>query len=1391
MFNEEFSGKSKNSYYIGVDIGTDSVGYAVTDRDYSLCRFKGEPMTGATLFDKANQCADRRSHRTSRRRYDRRQMRVDLIQELFCTEMAKVDPNFFIQMNESYLWQCDKSAETLVGCEWLDREYNRRFPTVHHLMMELINEEKRNTDIRHLYLAMAWLVAHRGHFLSDISCDKISELYDIKPLYSAFIGWFYENGYSAPWECDADALMAVMSRRCGVRAKETELKKLIYGGKKPVDDENCPLYQEAIIKLFAGGSIEIKKTLKWEEYRGAEGSICLDDAEKLETVLAELGDDGEVIRLMSQVYDCAALSKMLSGHTYISETKIEQYDTHKADLRELKRLVKKYCSDNEYKEFFTSETGAYSAYSAYFKFSEKKKGKKIAREDFYKGVKKLIAKIKGRIGEGDDADLLIADGVLSRIDAGTYMPKQVNPDNRLIPYQLYYAELDAILSNAEKRFAFLSERDSDGLSVSDKIRSVFTFRIPYFVGPLKKSPGNKHAWIERRPEGRILPWNFEEMVNLDASENGFIKRMTNKCTYLPGENVLPKQSLLYCKFTVLNEINNIRIDGDPISVDLKQQIFRELFEKEKKVTKKKLIDFLVSVKEIAKGEEARISGLGDEIKSSYKPYIDFRRLISAGILTADDVDCIIERITCTEDTARLKKWLLKWSKENGKNLSDDDIKYISQRKYTDFGRLSRKLLNGIEAICEKTGEVGTVMHFMWNTNDNLMQIIDGQKYGFGAQISEISREYFSGHPTTLAERLDELGISNAVKRPVMRTLDIIADVVKAEKCPPEKIFVEMTRGDDKRIDSDKLSRSKRLREFYSKIDSEDTARLLKELDAMGDEVDRRLQSEKLFLYFCQMGKCAYCGRTLDISAIGTNEYNVDHIWPRAYIKDDSVLNNKVLVHSEENGRKTDTYPIESDIRSKMCGFWEKLRDAKLISEEKFRRLTRDYAFSSDERLGFINRQIVETGQSTKAVTELLQEFYPETEIVFVKAGNVSEFRHEYGEICNYALFDRTLTDAEKKSKCLVKSRTASDIHHAYDAYLNIVVGNLFYEKFTRKFYLDALNDYSPKMHMLFGRKCVIDGNVIWDPEKHLPIVDRTMANVHIHLTKYQTRKKGRLFKQQPQPAGSSDSLVPLKKGLDTAKYGGYTEATVSFCVLARYRIKKKYELTIVPVELLVADKYLSDQGYAEEHIRKKLPANAEDISLPLGNRIIKVNTVFSLDGFEACVSGTSDVGRRILMRSLMTPRYTAEQIAYIKNLDNISEKRKKNPEYVIDETFSGISREKNIALFVDLVNMMNGSVYSKQPGSKLSVTIDKREEFEALSLDGQYECLKNMILFLKTNRFGTCDMTSLSGGCRAEGVVRLSASLSNWKKNYSDVRIIDRSSSGLFEHRTGNLLDLI
>lgn len=31
-------------FYIGLDMGTDSVGWAVADEDYNLCKFKGKAM---------------------------------------------------------------------------------------------------------------------------------------------------------------------------------------------------------------------------------------------------------------------------------------------------------------------------------------------------------------------------------------------------------------------------------------------------------------------------------------------------------------------------------------------------------------------------------------------------------------------------------------------------------------------------------------------------------------------------------------------------------------------------------------------------------------------------------------------------------------------------------------------------------------------------------------------------------------------------------------------------------------------------------------------------------------------------------------------------------------------------------------------------------------------------------------------------------------------------------------------------------------------------------------------------------------------------------------------------------------------------------------------------
>lgn len=104
------------------------------------------------------------------------------------------------------------------------------------------------------------------------------------------------------------------------------------------------------------------------------------------------------------------------------------------------------------------------------------------------------------------------------------------------------------------------------------------------------------------------------------------------------------------------------------------------------------------------------------------------------------------------------------------------------------------------------------------------------------------------------------------------------------------------------------------------------------------------------------------------------------------------------------------------------------RDPKNPTDKiKYERLTRSTPFTEDELAGFIERQLVETRQSTKAVATLLKEMFPDSKIVYVKAGQVSKFRHDFD---------------------MLKCREINDLHHAKDAYLNVVVGNVHDVKFT-------------------------------------------------------------------------------------------------------------------------------------------------------------------------------------------------------------------------------------------------------------------------------------------------------------------------------------------------------
>lgn len=168
-------GSYEGAYYIGFDIGTDSVGYAVTDEQYHILDFRRRAMWGSRLFEAANTAESRRVMRTNRRRLQRRKWRIELLQELFAEEICKVDSGFYQRMKDSRLWPEDKSERQIYSLfhdeTYTDVDFYKDYPTIYHLRKALITD-KRPFDVRLVYLALHHLIKHRGHFLFSGSVEN-------------------------------------------------------------------------------------------------------------------------------------------------------------------------------------------------------------------------------------------------------------------------------------------------------------------------------------------------------------------------------------------------------------------------------------------------------------------------------------------------------------------------------------------------------------------------------------------------------------------------------------------------------------------------------------------------------------------------------------------------------------------------------------------------------------------------------------------------------------------------------------------------------------------------------------------------------------------------------------------------------------------------------------------------------------------------------------------------------------------------------------------------------------------------------------------------------------------------------------------------------------------
>ena len=1346
-------------YYLGLDIGTNSVGWAVTDPSYRLERFHKKDMWGIRLFEQADTAADRRTKRTNRRRLQRRHQRIQLLQELFAEEMAKVDDTFFLRLNESKLHLEDKSVQEkyplFIEKGYTDIDFYQEYPTIYHLRKDLMESDQPH-DIRLVYLAIHHLLKYRGHFLIDGSLNSAKSFSTVfeQMMRSVQDGLKIDFTVSHP-----ERVEEILRNRTMARSSKSKLleKEFIVD---PGEDD--PKILKTVVKqictFIAGNKGDLKKVFREDldelEKTGFKFSDPGFDEEILPDLENKIPDLLNVVQAMKAVYDWSVLVDILDGEEYLSFAKVKQFDEHKHNLHQLRQVMKKYCEKKTWVDFFDDPTGKsnYAAYIGHVKKNGKKYSvKRCSEEDFYKNLKGILGNISP-----NEEDTILINELKEKADAQILLPLQRSKDNGVVPHQVHQIELQMILERAETYLPFLKQRDDRGISVLEKILKIFEFRIPYYVGPLsdRHVENGANAWIVRKEAGRIYPWNYEEKIDLEKSNEAFIRRMTNKCTYLLGEDVLPKNSLLYQKFMVLNELNNLKIRGKGISVALKQQIYEDLFCSHTKVTGKKLLTYLRAHEDSELSSED-LSGFDQNFKASLSAQLDFEKQIFKEDFKKDSVKKIAEDIirwkTIYGDDNRMVQNMVR--QQYPEVFSEEQLKKLNRLHYSGWGNFCAKFLTGIEGVHKDTGQQFTILQALWETNCNLMQLLSKQ-YTFQNAIEECNAlnagEIKSVDYDSLVR---DLYTSPANKRAIWQTIQITEEIKKVMKSAPDKIFIEMARGEEKEKKRTQ-SRKDRLMELYAACES-DVREWTKELDRWNE---RDFNSMKLYLYYTQMGRCMYTGEPIDLDALmsGNSKWDRDHIYPQSKIKDDSI-DNLVLVNKTENAKKSNGL-LSLEVQKKQREFWKELLEGGFISKKKYDRLTRTGDFSEEELAGFISRQLVETRQSSKAVAELLKRIYPDSQIVYVKAALASQFR--------------------KNNLHMLKSRRVNDYHHAKDAYLNIVVGDVYDAKFTSNPIAWMKKNYKSNysINRVFDYDVYRGKDLVWKAfdkdtkdQGSMETVRKTMLQNNILYTEYTYCEKGKLFDETIAKKGAGASIA-LKKGLDPEKYGGYTSPNTAYFAFVEFDGKKGQRVKqILEIPVYVANRIPQDKNILIEYFE-----NVKGLkNVKILREKIKKNALISVDGFPMRIRGVNE--KDILFKGNVQLVLDREYEEIIRNVEKYIEKAEK---FSINEKYDGFSHNSVNGLYDVFANKLNETVYKKRPANQGANLVKNRELFRNLVLEEKVKVVNEILTMLRCDIATTADLRLVNGGGYA-GSMKVNKNTLGKSK----LILINQSVTGLFENR--------
>ncbi len=1342
-------------FYLGMDIGTDSVGMACTDENYNLLRAKRKDLWSVRLFEEAQTAASRRSKRTARRRLERCKTRIDFLQGIFAPYME--DDKFFLRLNNSGFYEEDKAEglnsrfSLFSDNDYTDIDFYREYPTIFHLRKALVKEERKDGkpyDLRLYYLALHHIIKYRGHFLFSGGEDT-SGIPDIKKLLEDFnklvmeVSSNADNGFSlfdekmsdAELERLSDKVNDILLSKDNITDKKKKLFELFnvkaFGKKDPIKPA-----KEGLLAILVGGKVALSDMFFDENLSGEKICFAKLDDDSFQGFSSKCDSDQFLLLAKArEIYNYALFKKIVpEKYKYISEAMVAIYEKHKEDLKRLKALIKTECGDKYYEIFRAPNVeNNYVSYVGYTLINGKKlPAKKHAQ---YDGFKKYLESILKCDLLKDNEE---AKQILIELAEENFLPKIINADNGLFPHQINGAELKNILKNLEKDYPCFSEKDEDGVSLSKKIEDVFLYKIPYYVGPLngvEKENGKRTNWVVRKQSGAITPWNFEDKIDLAKSNEGFIRRMTNKCTYLHGKDVLPKNSMYYQAFNVLNVINKLTIGSVPLDVKIKQDIFNNVFLKYKKVTEKNIANYLVREGRVDVDlKENPLGGFDKEvgIKVSMSSFVTFAKMFGEEFVK--EHSDIFENIILWHTLNSEKRFVAELIEKNYGEIPEikaklNDLKGLT---FDEFGRLSKELLVELRGVDKTTGELCTILQSLYNTNYHFNQLLFLDDYTFSDEIKK-ANSLDDGEITE--DDIEKLYVSPAVKRGVRQTIRMTEEYVEAVEKVPDKIFIEVTRHDEEKKRT--KSRKDKLLELYKNTASlaDDVERMKNELEHK-EYTDSNLRSERLYLYFLQLGRCAYTGERIDLEQLSTDLYDVDHIMPRSKTKDDSI-DNKVLVKREKNKIKSDMYPLPVGFTNQQS-FWKMLKEKGLMSEKKYALLTRVKPLDENDFKAFVARQLVVTDQTAIAVRDILEKKYKPlgTKIVLSKASNVNDFKQKFD---------------------IVKCRETNDLHHARDAYLNIVVGNVYDTKFTSahdymiRYGNDSWREYN--LDKLYERPIAN----AWKGKDDIGRIKAIVSKTSMSVTRYSYTNKGMFYDETVYPKTDEGIKAPRKEFApynNVSKYGGYKSLKTAYFAIVESKGKKNKTIkTIEAIPVLIDYKSKNNPNAVQEYL---LQSGLKEPRIIVPK--LKIKTLVSVNGTRVWIAGMT--GKQIILHNANqwftdpeTDQYIKQATKYVERVvakSKASDKKEEEP--ILEERIPLMKNRKEVTLFatkeinekiyVSIIEKLERPTYCglSSVNNFREKLKSKKETFERLTTFEQIQVLLQIVRFMKCN----ADLSDLS-----------------------------------------------